>query len=171
MDGSAYTDIMQFVNEACRKYDWIDEDRLGFTGGSYGGYMTNYTATRAKKFKAYITQRSIVNELIGYASSDMQGDSSAYPNFEEFMVHEVEKSVVCGMEKVNAPFLIMHGMEDLRCPVEGAHQLFVALKDTHPEDFPIKMVLYPHCNHDQPSQPKQRQHYYKTMLDWFKKYL
>ncbi len=171
MDGSAYSDIMQFVSEACRRYDWIDENRLGFTGGSYGGYMTNYTATRAKKFKAYITQRAVVNDLIGFASSDMQGDSSEYKNFGEFMVHTIEKSVICGMEKVNAPFLIMHGEDDLRCPVEGAHQLFVALKDSHPEDFPISMVLYPFCSHNQPVHPKQRQHYLNTMLDWFVKYL
>ncbi len=170
-DGSAYTDIMQLVNEAVRRCDWIDENRLGMTGGSYGGYMTNYTATRSDKFKAYITQRSVVNELIDYASSDMQGHSKEYPTFGEFMVHEIEESTICGMEKVSAPFLILHGIDDYRCPVEGAHQLFVALKDTHPEDFPIKMVLYPHCGHEQPSDPKQLQHYYRTMTDWFKKYL
>ena len=170
-DGNAYTDILQFVDEACRRFEWIDPERLGFTGGSYGGYMTNYAATRAKKFKAYITQRSVVNDLISYASSDMQGESRAFPTYGEFMVHEVEKSTIIGMEKVNAPFLILHGQDDLRCPVEGAHQLFVALKDTHPEDFPIKMVLYPKLAHDQPKHPKQRQHYYATMLDWFERYL
>lgn len=170
-NGDAYTDILQFVDEACKRFDWIDPDRLGFTGGSYGGYMTNYTATRAKKFKAYISQRSVVNDLISYASSDMQGKSREFPTFGEFMVHEVENSTIMGMEKVNAPFLILHGQDDLRCPVEGAHQLFVALKDTHAEDFPIKMVLYPKCSHNQPTHPKQLQHYYKTMVDWFKKYL
>lgn len=170
-DGSAYTDILQFVSEACKRCDWIDEDRLGITGGSYGGYMTNYAATRTKKFKACVTQRAVVSELISYASSDMQGSSAGYPTFEEFMVHQIEKSVICGMEKVSAPFLILHGMDDLRCPVEGAHQLFVALKDSHPEDFPIKMVLYPHLSHDQPRHPKQRAHYHRTMVDWFKKYL
>lgn len=170
-DGSAYTDIMQFVREAAQHYDWIDGERLGLTGGSYGGYMTNYAATRTAKFKTYITQRSVVNDLIGYASSDMQGSSKEYPTYGEFMDHQVEKSVICGMERVSAPFLILHGMEDLRCPVEGAHQLFVALKDSHPADFPIKMVLYPHLNHDQPHHPAQRAHYYRTMLEWFQKYL
>ena len=170
-DGSAYTDIMQFTEEACRKFDFIDPERIGMTGGSYGGYMTNYTATRAKRFKAYITQRSVVNDLIGYASSDMQGSSRDYPTFGEFMVHQVEKSTICGMEKVSAPFLILHGEDDLRCPVEGAHQLFVALKDSHPEDFPIKMILYPHVAHDQPKEKRQRAHYYGAMLEWFEKYL
>ena len=166
-DGSAYTDILQFVDEAIRRFDWIDPDCLGLTGGSYGGYMTNYAATRCSRFKAYVTQRSIANELISYASSDMQGNSSGFADFGSFMDHEIDRSVICGMEKVNAPFLILHGADDLRCPVEGAHQLFVALKDSHPEDFPIKMVIYPRVSHNQPNEPRQRAHYYQTMLDWF----
>jgi dipeptidyl aminopeptidase/acylaminoacyl peptidase len=170
-NGDAYTDILQFVSEAERRFGWIDGERLGFTGGSYGGYMTNYTAARSGKFKAYISQRSVVSDLISHASSDMQGSSQGYGSFEEMMVDEIKSSVIVGMEKVNAPFLILHGEDDLRCPVEGAHQLFVALKDTHPEDFPIEMVLYPHVGHDQPRRPDQRRHYYRTMLDWFRKYL
>ena len=133
--------------------------------------MTNYAATRCSRFKAYITQRSIANELISYASSDMQGQSSEFADFGSFMDHQIDRSVICGMEKVNAPFLILHGQDDLRCPVEGAHQLFVALKDSHPEDFPVKMVIYPHVSHNQPQESRQRAHYYQTMLDWFIKYL
>ncbi|MBR2286738.1 MAG: S9 family peptidase [Clostridia bacterium] len=170
-DGSAYTDILQFVHEAGRRFSWIDMDRLGLTGGSYGGYMTNYAATRCSLFRAYITQRSTVNALISYASSDMQGSSADFPSYGEFMDHEVERSEIVGMEKVSAPFLILHGMNDLRCPVEGAHQLFVALKDSHAPDFPVKLVLYPHTAHNQPTERRQQQHYYRTMLEWFKTYL
>jgi dipeptidyl aminopeptidase/acylaminoacyl peptidase len=133
--------------------------------------MTNYAATRCSLFKAYISQRSTVNRLISYASSDMQGSSREYPTYGEFMDHEVEHSEIMGMEKVSAPFLILHGMEDLRCPVEGAHQLFVALRDSHAPDFPVRMVLYPHTPHNQPTEPRQQQHYYQTMLQWFRNYL
>ena len=170
-DGSAYMDILLFVREAVRRFPWIDENRLGLTGGSYGGYMTNYAATRCSLFKAYIAQRATVNRLISYASSDMQGSSKGYPTYGAFMDHEVENSEIMGMEKVSAPFLILHGMDDLRCPVEGAHQLFVALRDSHAPDFPIRMVLYPHTSHNQPSEPRQQQHYYSTMLEWFRSYL
>ncbi len=170
-DGSAYMDILQFVNEALRRFPWIDKNRLGLTGGSYGGYMTNYAATRCSLFKAYITQRSTVNRLISYASSDMQGVSKDYPTYGEFMDHCIEESEIAGMEQVNAPFLILHGMNDLRCPVEGAHQLFVALKDSHAPDFPVKMILYPHTGHEQPTEPRLQQHYYKAMLDWFQAWL
>ena len=169
-DGSAYTDILQFVEEAIRRYPWIDPQRLGVTGGSYGGYMTNYIATHAKRFKCYITQRSVVNDLIGYASSDMQGQSMQYKNFEEFMVAKLKSSPVSYAERIDKPFLILHGEDDYRCPVEGAHQLFVAVKDTHP-DLPVKMVIFPHTPHDQPRHPRLLKMYYQEMLDWFNKYL
>ncbi len=170
VDGSAYYDCLQCVDEAIRRYDWIDGERLGVTGGSYGGYMTNYIATHSKKFKAYVTQRSISNELISYASSDMQGDSKAFQSFEDFMIDGLKKSAVAYAERVDKPFLILHGMDDYRTPVEGAHQLFVALKDLHP-DLPVKMVLFPHTGHEQPSNPRLLKLYYKELAGWFQKYL
>lgn len=169
-DGGAYMDLLQFVDEAVRRYPWIDPERLGVTGGSYGGYMTNYIATHAKRFKAYVTQRSVANELISYASADMQGSSRKYKNFEEFMVDKLKSSTVSYAERIDKPLLILHGIDDYRTPVEGAHQLFVAVKDTHP-DLPVKMVLFPHTHHEQPSDPKLLTLYYQEMVDWFKKYL
>ncbi len=169
-DGSAYTDLLQFVDEALRRYPWIDPERLGVTGGSYGGYMTNYIATHAKRFKAYVTQRSVVNDLIGYASSDMQGQSSHYKSFEEFMVAKLKSSPVSYAEKIDKPFLILHGEDDYRCPVEGAHQLFVAVKDTHP-DLPVKMVIFPHTAHEQPTNPQLLKLYYQELAGWFRQYL
>jgi len=132
--------------------------------------MTNYIATHAKRFKAYVTQRSVVNDLISYASSDMQGQSKQYRSFEEFMVNELKSSPVSYAERIDKPFLILHGVDDYRTPVEGAHQLFVAVKDTHP-DLPVKMVLFPHTNHDQPRDPRLLKLYYHEMVEWFRAYL
>ncbi len=169
-DGSAYYDCLQCVDEAVRRYDWIDGARIGVTGGSYGGYMTNYIATHSKKFKAYVTQRSISNELISYANSDMQGESRGFRSFEDFMVDSLKKSAVSYAERVDKPFLILHGMDDYRTPVEGAHQLYVALKDLHPE-LPVRMVLFPHTGHEQPSDPRLLKLYYKELVGWFEMYL
>lgn len=170
MDGSAYYDILQIVDEAVRRFDWIDASKIGVTGGSYGGYMTNYIATHSRRFKAFISQRSMSNDLISYASSDMQGVSKEYQNFEEFMVQKLKSSCVSYAERIDAPFLIMHGMEDMRTPVEGAHQLFVAIKDTH-KDLPVKMILYPHTGHEIPTAMNQKLHYHNEMISWFAKYL
>ena len=169
-DGSAYMDVLQFVDEAVRRFPWIDGDRIGVTGGSYGGYMTNYIATHSQRFRCYVTQRSVVNELISYASADMQGSSRKFKNFEEFMVDKLKNSTVSYAERINRPLLILHGEDDYRTPVEGAHQLFVAVKDTHP-DLPVKLVIFPKTAHDQPSDPRLLTIYYREMMDWFRKYI
>ena len=147
-----------------------DSTRIAIYGGSYGGYMTNYMATHSKRFKAYVTQRSISNELIAYANSDMQGQSTDYKSYEDFMVDKLKESAVSYAERVDKPILILHGTQDYRTPIEGAHQFYVAIKDLHP-DLPVKMVIYPHTGHEQPSDPRLLKHYYHEMAEWFKRYL
>ena len=169
-DGSAYTDILQFTSEAVRRFAWIDGNRLAVTGGSYGGYMTNWIASHSCRFRAYITQRSVVSDLIGYASSDMQGSSRKFTNFEEFMMDALRTSPVSYAERIDRPLLILHGEDDLRCPVEGAHQLFTAVKDLHP-DLPVRLVIFPHTAHDQPRDPGMLRRYYQEMYDWLDRYV
>jgi acylaminoacyl-peptidase len=171
-DGRAMNDLLQFVKEACNRYDFIDSERLGVTGGSYGGYMTNWITSHSKVFKAAVTQRSIANELIEYASADMAGSSQGFVNFEDFMVQEIEKSSVAYAEQIDIPFLILHALGDMRCPVEHAHQLFTAVKDTHP-DLPVRMVLFPHGNHEMNNNGRMshRMRHYTEMIRWFENYL
>lgn len=169
-DGRAYNDCLQFAAEAAKRYDWIDSERMGITGGSYGGWMTNYMATHAKQFKAYITQRSIANEMISYASSDMQGVSKKFKHYEDFMMAKIKESHVAYAENVDKPMLILHGLDDYRCPVEHVHQFYTAIKDIHPE-LPVKMMIFPHTAHHQPEDPRQAKVYYQAMVDWFTEYL
>ena len=171
-DGGAMTDILQFTDLAAREFPWIDGERLGVTGGSYGGYMVNWICGHTKRFKAAVTQRSIANELIQYASSDMAGSSKAYADFSDFMMDELKKSPVSYAEKIDIPFLILHGVCDMRCPVEHAHQLFSAVKETHP-DNPVKMILFPGMTHSFPmgGPIDLRIAHYDAMIGWFKKYL
>lgn len=169
-DRVATFDLLQFVQECARRYDWMDEDRVGVTGGSYGGYMTNYLAAHTKRFKAYVTQRSVSNYMICAASSDMHTSSKKYESYGEFMMQQLRSSPIAHVENIDRPLLILHGCDDLRCPVEGAHQLFTAVKDIHP-DLPVKMLLFPHTNHGQPDDPGQAKIYYQAMVDWFRAYL
>src|SRR5699024_2332256 len=69
--GSDYTDLMTAVDTALETYDFIDEDRLGVTGGSYGGFMTNWIVGHTDRFKAAVTQRSISNWISFYGVSDI----------------------------------------------------------------------------------------------------
>ena len=86
------------------------------------------------------------------------------------MVDKLKNSTVSYAERINRPLLILHGEDDYRTPVEGAHQLFVAVKDTHP-DLPVKLVIFPKTAHDQPSDPRLLTIYYREMMDWFRKYI
>ena len=171
-DGGAMTDILQFTDLAVRECPWIDGERLGVTGGSFGGYMVNWICGHTKRFKAAVTQRSIANELIQDASSDMAGSSKDYADFSDFMMEQLKKSPVSYAEKIEIPFLILHGMNDMRCPVEHAHQLFSAVRETHP-DLPVKMILFPGMTHSFPmgGPIDLRIAHYDAMIGWFKKYL
>lgn len=171
-DGTAMTDILQFTRAAVETYDWIDGGRLGVTGGSYGGYMTNWITSHAKVFKAAVTQRSIASDVIEYASSDMAESSVNYESMSDFIKDKLKTSAAAYAENIDIPFLILHGMNDMRTPVEQAHQLFSAVKECHP-DLPVKMILYPGMNHEFPmSGPMDlRIHHYNAMIQWFEKYL
>jgi len=174
MDGSAYTDLLQFVDEAVKRCGWIDGSRLGVCGGSYGGYMTNWMAGHCRRFKAAASHRSIANDLIGYASSDMAGfmSSKAYESFTDFMIDKLKGSPVTYSDAIDIPFLILHSTGDMRCPVENAHQLFTAIKDQHP-DLPVRMVLFPKSNHNLTMRGPMylRIRHYEENLNWFRKYL
>lgn len=171
-DGGAMTDILQFTAEAVRQFSWIDGERLGITGGSFGGYMTNWICGHSKRFKAAVSQRSIANELIQYASSDMAGSSKDYADFSDFMMEKLKDSPVSYAEKIDVPFLLLHGINDMRCPVEHAHQMFSAIKETHP-DNPVRMILFPGMTHSFPmgGPMELRIAHYDAMINWFKKYL
>lgn len=168
--GTAAYDCLQMVEEAVRTYEWIDPERIGVTGGSFGGYLTSYLASHTKRFKACVAQRAVYNELMQYASSDMQGSSREYKNFEEFMIHSLRDSVVSYAENITVPFLILHGEQDYRCPVEGAHQMFTALKECHP-DLPVRMILWPKLNHDIPRDTEEKIDYLEKLITWFEEYV
>jgi len=171
-DGTAMYDLLQCVEEAVNRYGWIDPDRIGVAGASYGGYMTNWIVTHSRRFKAAVTQRAVANAQIQYASSDMAGSSREFESFRDFIVDNVRKSAVAYAERIEIPLLILHSTGDMRCPVEQAHQLFVAVKDTHP-DLPVRLVLFPRSNHSLTINGPMdlRVAHYRELVQWFEKHL
>src|SRR5439155_9714755 len=77
--GRDYVDVMNGVDAALAKYPWVDRDRLGVTGGSYGGFMTNWIVSHTNRFKAAVTLRSISN----FVSDDGTRDG-AYGHADDF---------------------------------------------------------------------------------------
>ncbi|WP_396021177.1 S9 family peptidase [Bacillus sp. S/N-304-OC-R1] len=170
--GKDYEDIMEAVDYVLDNYDFIDKDRLGVTGGSYGGFMTNWIVGHTNRFKAAVTQRSISNWISFYGVSDI----GYY--FTEWQIKsdlsDITKlwkhSPLAYAEQIETPLLILHSEKDYRCPIEQAEQLFIALKRQNKQ---TKFIRFPEANHElsrsgKPNLRISRLHY---IINWFKEYL
>ena len=125
-----YDDIMAFVDKALELYP-IDPERLAVTGGSYGGYMTNWIITHTDRFKAAAAQRSISNRVADFYYSDYSYDTT-YENGIPLDSKAIElfwdRSPLKYVENAVTPTLFIQSTEDYRCPFPEALQLFSALK-------------------------------------------
>ncbi|MCL4407289.1 MAG: S9 family peptidase [Thermotogae bacterium] len=168
-----YKDIMEVVDEAIKRFDFVDEKRLGITGGSYGGYMTNWVVTQTDRFKAAVSQRSISNWVsffgttdIGYFFGPDQLGGDPWSNPDGY----AEMSPLTYVKNVKTPIMFIHSMEDYRCYMVEAFQFFTALRYLNKE---AKLALFPSENHElsRSGKPYHRIKRLDLILDWFKKHL
>jgi dipeptidyl aminopeptidase/acylaminoacyl peptidase len=171
--GKDYEDLMRAVDRALALCNWVDPHRLGVAGGSYGGFMTNWVVGHTQRFQAAVTMRSISNAYSQWGTSDLAyqkgfweypGDPWESPGF------YLERSPITYAPQMRTPLLILHSENDLRCPMEQAEQLFVALKK---QGTPTLFVRFPNESHDmsRSGQPKHRLERLRHILAWFDKYL
>ena len=171
----AYDDLIAFLEVAEEKHSYIDSNREGVTGGSYGGYMTNKLIGTTTRFKAAVTQRTFCNQATSYGTGDMGFISSMgkdRPKFYDYMLNRAKKSLINMVDNIKTPLLILHGTHDYRCSFEQGEQIFVAMKARNPE-VPVRLVAFPGENHEITRSRKihfQIAHL-KEMVDWFVKYL
>lgn len=170
--GGDYQDLMAAVDYALETYDYIDENRLGVTGGSYGGFMTNWIVGHTNRFKAAVTQRSISNWISFYGVSDIGYYFTEWQiladlqNIEKLWHHSPLKYV----DQVETPLLILHSEKDYRCPIEQAEQLFIALKRLNKT---TTFIRFPESNHElsRSGKPTLRIKRLEYIRDWFIKYV
>ncbi|MBQ6655313.1 MAG: S9 family peptidase [Erysipelotrichaceae bacterium] len=125
-----YYDIMAFVDKALELYP-IDPQRLAVTGGSYGGYMTNWIITHTDRFKAAASQRSISNRVADFYYSDYAYDTTyehGIPLDDKALEMFWDRSPLKYVDNAVTPTLFIQSTEDYRCPFPEALQLFSALK-------------------------------------------
>lgn len=146
--GGDYRDLMETMDYALEHYEYIDGDRLGVTGGSYGGFMTNWIVGHTDRFKSAVTQRSISNWVSFYGVSDIgpyftedQIGGDPWQDTELLWKH----SPIAYVQQVRTPLLILHGEQDLRCPIEQGEQLFIALKRLGRK---TRLVRFPGAGHE-----------------------
>lgn len=168
-----YTDIMDFVDETLRRYSFIDDKNLGVTGGSYGGFMTNWIIGHTNRFKAAASQRSISNWIgffgtsdIGYFFASDQVASTPWSN-QDLMW---QQSPLKYADQAITPTLFIHSQEDYRCWTPEAYQMFTALKY---HDIPSKLVMFSGENHElsRSGKPKHRIRRLHEITKWFDTYL
>lgn len=166
-----YQDVMAVLDAAIKK-GFIDEKRLGVAGGSYGGFMTNWIIGHTDRFKAAVTMRSVTNEASMFGTSDYgfvaEQNMGCLPweNPEAYR----KMSPLTYVEKIKTPLLILHSENDLRCPMEQAEQLFVALKKLKRD---VLFVRFPGETHElsRSGKPWHRVFRLDQIVSWFKKYV
>ncbi len=168
-----YEDIMKFTDEVLDKFDFIDEKRVGVTGGSYGGFMTNWIIGHNDRFKAAVSQRSIANWFskfnttdIGYFFVEDQNQTTPWEDPDKLW----EQSPLKYADKVKTPTLFIHSEEDYRCWVVEGLQMYTALKYHGVE---ARMCMFRGENHElsRSGKPKHRVRRLEEITGWFNKYL
>lgn len=167
-----YDDLMKFTDVVLEKYP-IKADRVGVTGGSYGGYMTNWIIGHTDRFRCAASQRSIANWIskfgttdIGYYFNADQNASTPWINQEKLWWHSPMKYA----DKVKTPTLFIHSEEDYRCWLAEGIQMFTALKYHGVE---ARLCMFRGENHElsRSGKPKHRVRRLEEMTNWFEKYL
>jgi dipeptidyl aminopeptidase/acylaminoacyl peptidase len=170
--GKDYEDVMAFADYAAR-LPWVDEERMGVTGGSYGGYMTNWIVGRTNRFKAAVTQRSTCNRFSQFGASDvafMNGEFEFDGDPWDNPMAYLDRSPIMYVRNIETPILLIHSEEDLRCPMSQAEEFFVALKKLKKQAV---MVRFPGESHElsRSGKPKHRIERLEYILAWFDRYI
>lgn len=168
-----YEDLMNFTDLALETYEDMDPSNLFVTGGSYGGFMTNWIIGHTHRFKAAASQRSISNWIsmfnttdIGYFFADDQTAASPWDNHEKMW----DQSPLKYADQVKTPTLFIHSEEDYRCWLTEGLQMFTALKFHGVES---RLCMFRGENHElsRSGKPKHRVRRLTEIDSWFKKYL
>ncbi len=154
------------------KQGWVDRDKVGVTGGSYGGYATGWMATKySDRFAAGVMFVGISNKVSKWGTTDIPK--------EEFLVHSrkwiwedymyyLKRSPIYYADKCKTPLLIMHGADDPRVHPSQSMELYRHVKVR--TDTPVKLVFYPGEGHGN-RKSTARYDYSLRMMRWFDKYL
>jgi len=170
--GKDYQDIMNGLDAALKKYAWLDADHMGVTGGSYGGYMTNWIVGHTDRFKAAVTLRSLSNFISDDGTRDGAYGHSADFGGDIFQKLDLywDRSPLKYAKNVKTPTLILHSDNDFRVPIEQGEQWFRALKHF---GVTTEIVMFPRENHNltRTGEPKHLIESLHWQLYWFDRFV
>lgn len=167
--GGDYRDLMAGVDEALRRFSWIDRGRMGVTGGSYGGFMTNWIITQTTRFRAAVASASVSN-LVSFYSTSLYQDL-IHAEFGGFPWDDYDLlwrwSPLRYVRAVETPTLFIHGELDNDVHITQAEEMYMALRRRGVETV---LARYPREGHGF-REPRHREDALERTLDWFDKYL
>jgi dipeptidyl aminopeptidase/acylaminoacyl peptidase len=167
-----YEDVMGVVDTALERFSFLDGDRLGVLGGSYGGYMASWIVGHTNRFKAALSERAVNQFVSAFGSSDLfwvferQFGGPMWEHLDEWL----QMSPATYAREIETPLLIVHSENDLRCEVEQGEHLFTLLRLLGKE---VEMLRFPGESHElsRSGSPVHRVQRFEAILDWFGRYL
>ena len=152
----------------------VDLERVGVTGGSYGGYLTAWMIGHSHRYKAAVSCRGVYDMSVEMTSGDLGG-----PNFGRYELDAQpwthpelyrEMSPLTYADEIDTPLLIQHAEQDLRCPITQAEQMFSVLRSLK---RPVRLMRVPGESHEltRSGAPFRRIENIERISDWFVHYL
>ena len=170
--GDDYKDLMVGVDELVKR-GYIDEKKMGVTGGSGGGLLTNWTVTQTNRFQAAVSQRSVAEWASFWYTADFTLFTPTW--FHTIPVKDqkefLDRSPVTYADKIETPILFVEGGDDLRAPpAQGGEAMFRTLKALHKT---TAMVNFPGETHElsRSGKPQHRVERLQHIVGWFDKFL
>ena len=147
-NGGEAKDVLFGVDAALKKFAWLDGDRMGLEGGSYGGQLANWIITQTPRFKAAIPISSISNlvtqNYLSYYHDYLAVEFGGFPHEKGIVDKLWERSAIRYANKVKTPTMLVHGENDNDVPIAEAEQFYIALRDVGVETI---MIRYPREGH------------------------
>jgi dipeptidyl aminopeptidase/acylaminoacyl peptidase len=167
--GGDYKDLIAGLENALKQYPELNGDRLGVTGGSYGGYMTNWAITQDNRFKAAVSYAGLSNLISFYATSLYQDLVHVEFGGQPWDHYEIlwERSPMKHIKRAQTPTLILHGEVDYDVHISQAEELYTALKWRGVESV---FVRYPRQGHGA-TEPRQQVDMLERTVAWFDRFL
>jgi dipeptidyl aminopeptidase/acylaminoacyl peptidase len=159
--------------DALVQVPWVDAERIGVLGGSYGGFLTSWLVGHTDRFAAACSERAVNNWLSKVGTSDIgfmqHGQMGGADPWQDPLLY-LQRSPIYHVNNIRTPVLIIHSENDLRCPIEQAEQLYTALMLRGVE---TRFVRFPEENHElsRSGKPSRRIQRFEEQLAWFGRFL
>ncbi len=167
--GAPFEDLMKGLDHMLAKHSFLDKDRVGALGASYGGFMINWIAGHTDRFKTLVCHDGNLDERMAYYDTDelwfpeWEHGGLPWENPEDY----AKNSPIEFVKNWKTPMLVIHGMKDYRIPYAQGLATFTALQR---KGIPSKLLIFPDENH-WVLKPANSLQWHENVLGWLDRWL